>query len=153
MYSDKCLICTENNFRETSQRHTYLYRSYLFWWYCTTNWLQNILAQYIFYMERIRTFNQNIHVIKYGHFQVKNIQCDRIIAFHQNSNHSVTLQFPGYIWFDAQMHKCVPSKVISLIPHPVASEHRWLVKAPRWIHSVPDVSGRRSWRCGCQARL
>ena len=41
----------------------------------------------------------------------------------------------------------------SLIPHPVASEHRWLVKAPRWIHSVPDVSGRRSWRCGCQARL
>ena len=40
-----------------------------------------------------------------------------------------------------------------LIPHPVASEHRWLVKAPRWIHSVPDVSGGRSWRCGCQARL
>ena len=41
----------------------------------------------------------------------------------------------------------------SLIPHPVASEHRWLVKSPRWIHSVPDVSGRRSWRCGCHARL
>ena len=40
-----------------------------------------------------------------------------------------------------------------IIPHPVASEHRWLVKAPRWIHSVPDVSDRRSWRCGCQARL
>ena len=40
-----------------------------------------------------------------------------------------------------------------LIQHPVASEHRWLVKAPRWIHSVPDVSGRRSWRCGCYARL
>ena len=40
-----------------------------------------------------------------------------------------------------------------LIPHPVASQHRWLVKAPRWIHSVPDVSDRRSWRCGCYARL
>ena len=40
-----------------------------------------------------------------------------------------------------------------IIPHPVASEHRWLVKAPRWIHSVPDVSGRRSWHCGCYARL
>ena len=40
-----------------------------------------------------------------------------------------------------------------LIPHPVASEHRWLVKAPRWIHSVSDVSRRRSWRCGCHARL
>ena len=38
---------------------------------------------------------------------------------------------------------------ISLIPHPVASEHGWLVKAPRWIHSVPDVSDRRMWRCGC----
>ena len=43
--------------------------------------------------------------------------------------------------------------VVLVIPHPVASEHRWLVKAPRWIHSVPDVSDRRSWRCGCQARL
>ena len=40
-----------------------------------------------------------------------------------------------------------------LIPHPVASEHRWLVKAPRWIHSIPDVSDRRSWRRGCYARL
>ena len=40
-----------------------------------------------------------------------------------------------------------------LIPHPVASEHRWLVTAPRWIHSVPDVSGRRSWCCGCYAWL
>ena len=40
-----------------------------------------------------------------------------------------------------------------LIPHPVASEHRWLVKAPRLIHSVPDVSGKRSWRSGCHARL
>ena len=30
-----------------------------------------------------------------------------------------------------------------LIPHPVASEHLWLVKAPQWIHSVPDVSDRR----------
>ena len=38
--------------------------------------------------------------------------------------------------------KCVMINLI--IPHPVASEHRWLVKAPRWIHSVPDVSGRRS---------
>ena len=40
-----------------------------------------------------------------------------------------------------------------LIPQPVASEHRWLVKAPRWIHSVPDISDRRSWRRGCHARL
>ena len=45
------------------------------------------------------------------------------------------------------------SGFISIIPHPVASEHRWLVKAPRWIHSVPDVSGRRSWRRGCHAQL
>ena len=43
--------------------------------------------------------------------------------------------------------------LLVIIPHPVASEHRWLVKAPRWIHSVPDVSRRRSWRCGCHARL
>ena len=43
--------------------------------------------------------------------------------------------------------------ITSIIPHPVASEHRWLVKAPRWIHSVPDVSSRRSWRSGCHARL
>ena len=51
-------------------------------------------------------------------------------------------------------HIVVTSTVITDInSHPVASEHRWLVKAPRWIHSVPDVSGRRSWRCGCQARL
>ena len=42
---------------------------------------------------------------------------------------------------------------IYVIPHPVASEHRWLVKAPRWIHSVPDVSGRRLWRRGYHARL
>ena len=42
-------------------------------------------------------------------------------------------------------------RIYYLIPHQVASEHRWLVKAPWWIHSVPDVSGRRSWRC--QARL
>ena len=28
-----------------------------------------------------------------------------------------------------------------LHPHPLANEHRWLVKAPRWIHSVPDASG------------
>ena len=41
----------------------------------------------------------------------------------------------------------------AIIPHPVASEHRWLVKAPQWIHSVPDVSDRRSWRRGCHARL
>ena len=27
------------------------------------------------------------------------------------------------------------------------------IKAPRLIHSVPDVSDRRSWRCGCHARL
>ena len=47
--------------------------------------------------------------------------------FHSHSNWSV-----GRLFF--------------LIPHPVASEHRWLVKAPRWIHSVPDVSGRRSRR-------
>ena len=40
-----------------------------------------------------------------------------------------------------------------LIPHPVASEHRWLVKAPRRIHSVPDVSARWSWRRDCHARL
>ena len=32
--------------------------------------------------------------------------------------------------------------VITVIPHPVASEHCWLVKAPRWIHSVPDVLGQ-----------
>ena len=38
-------------------------------------------------------------------------------------------------------------------PTPVASEHRWLVKAPGWIHSVPDVSGRWLWRCGCHVRL
>ena len=37
--------------------------------------------------------------------------------------------------------------ITSLITHPVASEHRWYVKAPWWIHSVPDVSGRRSWPC------
>ena len=43
--------------------------------------------------------------------------------------------------------------ITHLNPHPVASEHRWLVKAPRWIHSVPDVSGRWSWPCGCHARL
>ena len=47
----------------------------------------------------------------------------------------------------------LPSDISYVIPHPVASEHRWLVKAPRWIHSVPDVSGRRSWRCGCHVRL
>ena len=40
-----------------------------------------------------------------------------------------------------------------LIPHPVASEHRWLVKAPMCIHRVPDVSDRRSWRLCCLARL
>ena len=34
-------------------------------------------------------------------------------------------------------------RINSVIPHPVASEHRWLVKASRWIHSVPDVSDRR----------
>ena len=33
-----------------------------------------------------------------------------------------------------------------LTSYRVASEHRWLVKAPRWIHSVPDVSGRRTLR-------
>ena len=48
---------------------------------------------------------------------------------------------------------CIICRISQLIPHPVASEHRWLVKAPRWIHSVPDVSGRRSWRRGCHARL
>ena len=37
-----------------------------------------------------------------------------------------------------------------IIPHPWASEHRRLFKAPRWIHSVP---GRPSWRCGCYVRL
>ena len=31
-------------------------------------------------------------------------------------------------------------QVSTLIPHPVASEHCWLVKAPRWIHSAQDVS-------------
>ena len=52
------------------------------------------------------------------------------------------------------MHFSNENILISIvIPHPVASEHRWLVKAPRWIHSVPDVSGRRSWRRGCHARL
>ena len=44
-------------------------------------------------------------------------------------------------------------KIQCIIPHPVASEHRWLVKAPWWIHSVPDVWGRRSRRCSCHARL
>ena len=29
-----------------------------------------------------------------------------------------------------------------LITHPIASEHRWLVKAPGWIHSARDVSGQ-----------
>ena len=43
--------------------------------------------------------------------------------------------------------------ILWLIPYPVASEHRWLVIAPRWIHSVPDVSGRRSWRRSCHVRL
>ena len=55
--------------------------------------------------------------------------------------HSASSSFLAYVW-----NQC-------LIPHLVASEHRWLVKAPRWIHSVPDVSGRRSWHCGCHARL
>ena len=39
----------------------------------------------------------------------------------------------------------------NIIPHPVASEHRWLVKTPRWIHSVLMSRDRRSWRwlpCG-----
>ena len=31
--------------------------------------------------------------------------------------------------------------------------HSWLVKAPRWIHSVLDVSDRQSWHCGCLVRL
>ena len=43
--------------------------------------------------------------------------------------------------------------VLGIITHPVSSEHRWLVKAPRGIHSVPDFPGRRSWRCGRHARL
>ena len=45
------------------------------------------------------------------------------------------------------------SMVYTVIPHPVASERRCLVKAPWWIHSVPDVSGRRLWHCSCYARL
>ena len=49
-----------------------------------------------------------------------------------------------------QMHA---RRIEWIIPPPVTSEHRWLVKAPRWIHSVPDVSSRRFWRCGCHARL
>ena len=61
----------------------------------------------------------------------------------EGRRYKVTPSFIG--WAQAQNQP--------LIPHPVASEHRWLVKAPRWIHSVPDVSGKRSWRCGCQARL
>ena len=40
-----------------------------------------------------------------------------------------------------------------LIPHLVPGEHRWLVKALLWIHSVPDVSSRRSWCCICCAHL
>ena len=43
--------------------------------------------------------------------------------------------------------------IFLLIPHRVANEHRWLVKAPQWVYSVPDVSDRRSWRRSCHARL
>ena len=50
-------------------------------------------------------------------------------------------------------HRCDVFVFSGVIPHPVACEHRWLVKAPRWIHGVPYVSDRRSWRCSCYARL
>ena len=44
-----------------------------------------------------------------------------------------------------QLHLCDLTHMNTLIPHPVTSEHRWLVKAPRGIHSVPEVSGRQLW--------
>ena len=43
--------------------------------------------------------------------------------------------------------------VNGIIPHPIASEQHWLVKAPRWTQCVPGVSDRRSWRFGCHAQL
>ena len=60
------------------------------------------------------------------------------------------------IWIVRLVWKGSHSRLLNLDcafnPTP-ASEHRWLVKAPGWIHSVPDVSDRRLWRCGCHARL
>ena len=40
------------------------------------------------------------------------------------------------------MRRDVTQIVSLLITHPIASEHRWLVKAPGWIHSARDVSGQ-----------
>ena len=37
-----------------------------------------------------------------------------------------------------------------IFPHPVANDHLWLVKAPRWIRNVLD---RRSGRCGCHCGI
>ena len=83
-----------------------------------------------------------------------------IYAIHQcmqsgwsNEHDDLTISMWDNHWDYMLWWKSYCVRVLLLIPHPVASEHRWLVKAPRWIHSVPDVSGRRSSRPGCHARL
>ena len=89
----------------------------------------------------------------------------RFLAIHQieYENNAMTRIFAMYsdipyvIWamgLSADMQNCgVRMRRERKIPHPVASEHRWSVKTPQWIHSVPDVSSKWSWRCGCNARL
>ena len=85
---------------------------------------------------------------------------DSPMGIHQEFQAGIVQYNPGSTISSLSMQGTLTSFVVftftgvrTRIPYPVASEHRWLVKAPRWIHSVPDVSDRRSWRRGCHARL
>ena len=93
------------------------------------------------------------HLVPQANVNINNIYvyCDILWCCHISPNKEYSSHVI-FIWYEKVLNAW--TLVISfLIPHPVASEHRSLVKDPWWIHSVRDVSSWQSWRYGCHARL
>ena len=115
--------------------------------------------------------NNHIYIIKYQEAGWQANQYFRLLNYHQLRSVCSTkrmcqillqcswitscthISFLYQFWYSLTELTKTGINVFLLIPHLVASEHRWLVKAPRWIHSVPDVSGRQLWCCSCYAWL
>ena len=58
----------------------------------------------------------------------------------ENDLHENELEFESYMGRSEKNVRVTSDGIHAVIPYPVASERRWLVRPPPWIHRVPDVS-------------